>query len=1272
MAHRDEYQANKSSSGTAMGDRNRTSGTRLSPPLEGAAFAFLALILVQSIHSQVTVIPDPGPIVGPGRFDPKVAVCNQTNLPRKVEGYRFHTQTYAGYTTWMAGLTNTGTNPVQYTQAMPTSEQEMLSGQCRQPTDYTAAALTAGQIATLFDGQALIKTGSCAEAPIYTDASPHGCSEVDAIQATVKYSTSACLVDTIGANGGDTYGGFVSTFAGQTQIQAVIPPNTFTVSNTTVRWNPYAYGPQYMMGLAGAQEIINVDMQFLAAVAAKETFMGLVLDATGNRLLDLPPQVGVHGAWQVESPTFATWIKAYPQFFPKYGPCISRNRDVTTAFPACAPSMHEPAEFYLRPTPTTQMGPNSPQLINGAVVSALGFYVLYDAMRYSTDLCFIDIIQKAVDPRVALAVLLPGYNLGRNSGFEAPLKTHAATIRTNPNASTLFPEGNNGYRPNVFNVLDQFVNASKNCAASRRVYDTTISLAEVQRFIFGGSTTPGTPAVQGDGGLLLHYDLTVPQRQSLWDSVTCAFDKLKGKAPSMATPARAAFISYRYDFLTLLRVVKSHLPIHIQKRARPVEHDFDVLVARNSVGTTVCGTNKPQDRTYPTLTLTSPRPGDQVDQNKNPGTSFTFKATDVGGLVAKAEWSLDKNWNVWNPARKAGTDSYEFNVPCETPGWPKAGQAGKLWVSTTDDCGNTTVQELPFTVKTGTFCGDAPPLDPPVATPGDSPFFDSIMVALATPGVTGTTIHYTVDGSQPTPSSPVYTGPIKISGATTVVLRAFATKPNTTRSAEASWTYTKETRQLTQTPVANPPGRTFTDEDPPFPVTLISELGAVIHYTTDGTPATLNSPVYTVPIQVSSSMTINAIAVLAPTKAPSQPMLPAVFIETKSPILAQKGALYDDDGDGRMERAVITFAKALPANPPRLNLIVVGPDGQTHTRNPTGAEITRDAANGAVVTVLLANPFPFGVTSLGVGSKGQTMADLAIPLLDGDFPLEDQAAPVIIKAVVVEGDSAQPMKRVEITYSEPMKGPPTSQTAWTFKRGADEMPTAEVRLSTIIVVNDRLVQVFIDTASVKFPIRGDSVAIALTGEITDVASSLAPKAKLFRLLEGDAAAAKPVKLTILFPDGSKDKPSQGNIISPASDLFIPLGADGTALPGSREQGRCPGCVAREGDRYVGPVLQIATPGALSYSFRIFTNLGEFVAETKGHLDDKDLQGVKKDRAGVNFEIPVVWTGNTQKGLKAGTGAYVLLAQFTLKKDLRTGADQAKFAEKRKFGLIRNR
>ena len=52
----------------------------------------------------------------------------------------------------------------------------------------------------------------------------------------------------------------------------------------------------------------------------------------------------------------------------------------------------------------------------------------------------------------------------------------------------------------------------------------------------------------------------------------------------------------------------------------------------------------------------------------------------------------------------------------------------------------------------------------------------------------GATIHYTLDGTNPTPNSAVYTAPIAISETTTI--KAFATMENMTDSGIATATYT--------------------------------------------------------------------------------------------------------------------------------------------------------------------------------------------------------------------------------------------------------------------------------------------------------------------------------------------------------------------------------------------------------------------------------------------------------------------------------------------------
>ncbi len=73
MAHREEHQASKSSSGTAMGNRNRTSGIRLSPPGDAAFrsirslfIALTACLAAVPAFAQVAITPETTPAVGPG------------------------------------------------------------------------------------------------------------------------------------------------------------------------------------------------------------------------------------------------------------------------------------------------------------------------------------------------------------------------------------------------------------------------------------------------------------------------------------------------------------------------------------------------------------------------------------------------------------------------------------------------------------------------------------------------------------------------------------------------------------------------------------------------------------------------------------------------------------------------------------------------------------------------------------------------------------------------------------------------------------------------------------------------------------------------------------------------------------------------------------------------------------------------------------------------------------------------------------------------------
>jgi hypothetical protein len=95
-------------------------------------------------------------------------------------------------------------------------------------------------------------------------------------------------------------------------------------------------------------------------------------------------------------------------------------------------------------------------------------------------------------------------------------------------------------------------------------------------------------------------------------------------------------------------------------------------------------------------------------------------------------------------------------------------------------------------VAQASFVINAPPAK--AATPAFSPApgqFSSAVKVTITSATPGATIHYTLNGAEPTTGSPVYSQPLPVSSTTTV--RAFAVKPGMTPSAPAGGTYTIKT-----------------------------------------------------------------------------------------------------------------------------------------------------------------------------------------------------------------------------------------------------------------------------------------------------------------------------------------------------------------------------------------------------------------------------------------------------------------------------------------------
>jgi N-acetylneuraminic acid mutarotase len=158
----------------------------------------------------------------------------------------------------------------------------------------------------------------------------------------------------------------------------------------------------------------------------------------------------------------------------------------------------------------------------------------------------------------------------------------------------------------------------------------------------------------------------------------------------------------------------------------------------------------------------------------------------------------------------------------------------------------------------------APPA--PTISPASETYTPPLIVTMADTD-TNAAIYYTTDGTAPVPSSSVYQGPITVSSTETIhalaavtgffVWDGIAADFGAYRiSPDVSATYSLP---VAATPTFSVPSGTYTAVQT---VALSdSTPGAVIHYTTNGYAPTASSPIYTQPITVSLSETIQAMAI---------------------------------------------------------------------------------------------------------------------------------------------------------------------------------------------------------------------------------------------------------------------------------------------------------------------------------------------------------------------------------------------------------------------------
>jgi hypothetical protein len=285
------------------------------------------------------------------------------------------------------------------------------------------------------------------------------------------------------------------------------------------------------------------------------------------------------------------------------------------------------------------------------------------------------------------------------------------------------------------------------------------------------------------------------------------------------------------------------------------------------------------------------------------GPSFTtlkaiaYRAGLTDSAVTTATYSFETGSPVFNPGVGAYVDAQNVTITSATPGATihytidgsdPTTTTGTVYTGPVAISEDTTLKAIAFAdgfedsvlffgdyfIQTGT----------PVFTPGEGTYANAQNVTITTP-TAGATIHYTIDGSDPTTTTgTVYSGPVAISENTTLKAIAFKAGIPDSEIRVADYTF------QVGAPLLSPPAGTYANAQN---VVLTSATpGATIRYTTDGNdPTPTSGTVYTGPIALSTDTFLKAIA-YKDGMAESEVIIGDYFFVTAAPLFSPGAGTY--------------------------------------------------------------------------------------------------------------------------------------------------------------------------------------------------------------------------------------------------------------------------------------------------------------------------------------------------------------------------------------------
>jgi hypothetical protein len=312
-------------------------------------------------------------------------------------------------------------------------------------------------------------------------------------------------------------------------------------------------------------------------------------------------------------------------------------------------------------------------------------------------------------------------------------------------------------------------------------------------------------------------------------------------------------------------------------------------------------------------------------------------------------------------------------------------------------------------------------LQTPTMTPGAGTYTAAQAVSLSTP-TPGAAVRYTTDGSEPTETSPLASGPVTIDGSRTVKAAAF--KDGWSTSATTSAVYELNFGTLA-TPSISPAPGTFVHGQS---ITIEGPSGATVRYTTDGTTPLEASTEYTGPLTLSSSMTVSARA-FRTDWTPSATATAAYQAVVPTPTVSVASGTYSDE-------FTVTVATTTPNSTIRYTTSGNDPS-ESDATIPANGHLLIDHSTTLRVRAWATNHLPSDVRSASYTL--QAAAPLMTPsgggYLSAQTVMIASATPNVVIRYTVDGTepsetSAPYVAPIEITTSTTLKAR-AFRTAWT-------------------------------------------------------------------------------------------------------------------------------------------------------------------------------------------------------------------------------------------------